>query len=152
MRNATRTSSLSHIVVATDFSDQSRAAFRKALELAKLVDASVEVVHVFTSLRKARDVGLLPSAEEEDRASDEIDAQLISLSDEARAAGVSCITTSLDGAPAASLLDHVAKTNAGIIVLGTHGRTGLAHVVLGSVAERVVQLSRCPVLVVPRGA
>jgi nucleotide-binding universal stress UspA family protein len=48
------------------------------------------------------------------------------------------------------LVDHAKKVGASLIVVGTHGRTGIEHVLMGSVAERVVQRAACPVLVVPQ--
>lgn len=52
------------------------------------------------------------------------------------------------GTPYAEILDEADRFKADLIVMGTHGRTGLAHALLGSVAERVVRLARCPVLTV----
>ena len=52
------------------------------------------------------------------------------------------------GLPAASIVDYAAATGTGLIVMGTHGRTGLAHLMMGSVAEQVVRTAPCPVLTV----
>jgi nucleotide-binding universal stress UspA family protein len=65
---------------------------------------------------------------------------------------VPCTTSSLDGIPHKEIVDHAKKVGADLILIGTHGRSGLSHAVLGSVAERVVQRARRPVLVVPVGA
>jgi nucleotide-binding universal stress UspA family protein len=61
-----------------------------------------------------------------------------------------CQSTSLEGFPPGEIVRHAKKTGADLIVVGTHGRTGIAHAVLGSVAERVVQRAGCLVLVVPQ--
>jgi len=52
------------------------------------------------------------------------------------------------GPPARTILDAIASTGADLVVMGTHGRTGLAHLLMGSVAEKVLRLSRVPVLTV----
>jgi nucleotide-binding universal stress UspA family protein len=67
-----------------------------------------------------------------------------------RAAGVACDSATLIGRPEAEIVARATETGAQLIVMGTHGRSGLAHALLGSVAERVVQHSPCPVLIVPR--
>jgi universal stress protein A len=54
------------------------------------------------------------------------------------------------GHPVEQILDVVARDDIDLIVMGTHGRTGFAHAVLGSVAERVVRLAPCPVLTVKK--
>jgi nucleotide-binding universal stress UspA family protein len=56
------------------------------------------------------------------------------------------------GAPYEEILKISRRENADLIVMGTHGRTGFTHVMLGSVAEKVVRLSTCPVLTVPDSA
>ena len=56
------------------------------------------------------------------------------------------------GHPVEQILDVVTRDHVDLIVMGTHGRTGLAHAVMGSVAERVVRLSPCPVLTVKKAA
>jgi nucleotide-binding universal stress UspA family protein len=55
----------------------------------------------------------------------------------------------LEGPPAAAIVRAARRERAGLIVLGTHGRTGLTRILIGSVAERVVRTARCPVLTVP---
>ncbi|PYR66785.1 MAG: hypothetical protein DMF88_15185 [Acidobacteria bacterium] len=54
------------------------------------------------------------------------------------------------GRPAASIIDYAAATGTSLIVMGTGGRTGLAHLLMGSVAEQVVRTAPCPVLTVRR--
>jgi nucleotide-binding universal stress UspA family protein len=56
-----------------------------------------------------------------------------------------------EGRPAASIVEHARAEKADTIVVGTHGRTGLSRLVIGSVAERVVRLAPCDVLVVHAG-
>jgi len=62
--------------------------------------------------------------------------------------GVRAHTVMLRGTPALRIIEEAKKRRADLIIMGTHGRTGLEHLLLGSVAERVVRLSPCPVLTV----
>jgi nucleotide-binding universal stress UspA family protein len=52
------------------------------------------------------------------------------------------------GTPAEAIVDYARDHNCDLIVIGTHGRTGLTHMLMGSVAEKVVRLAECPVMVV----
>jgi nucleotide-binding universal stress UspA family protein len=139
------------ILVATDFSSTAHAAFRTALDLAKALGATVEVVHVRTPLGNIETAGILPGSGREREIEDEIDANLTVLRDQALAAGVACITSSLEGTAHVSIVAHAQHIGATLIVVGTHGRTRLSHAVLGSIAEKIVQHTSVPVVVIPRG-
>jgi nucleotide-binding universal stress UspA family protein len=52
----------------------------------------------------------------------------------------------MTGAPAMAVIDYARKARIDLILIGTHGRTGLGHFVMGSVAEKIVRLAPCPVL------
>ena len=69
---------------------------------------------------------------------------------ELQEAGVSAEYVSARGSPERIVVDTARDKEADLIVMGTHGRTGLAHIALGSVAERVVRDAHCPVLTVRR--
>ncbi|HEX2677096.1 MAG TPA: universal stress protein, partial [Polyangiales bacterium] len=62
--------------------------------------------------------------------------------------GVGARVDEVEGVPATAIVKVATDTKTDLVVMGTHGRTGLAHVVVGSVAERVVRLAPCPVLTV----
>jgi universal stress protein A len=64
------------------------------------------------------------------------------------AAGLACDYTIVHGVPFQVIIETARTAHIDLIIMGTHGRTGLRHVLLGSVAERVVRLAPCPVLVV----
>jgi nucleotide-binding universal stress UspA family protein len=81
--------------------------------------------------------------------SDEAMAAAVDFATRAGAAGVACRTKMVEGLPATEIVQRAREIGADLIVIGTHGRRGIAHVVLGSVAERVVQHAPCPVLTVP---
>jgi nucleotide-binding universal stress UspA family protein len=146
---------IKRIVVGTDFSEGSDAALEYALAVAKTLDATVDLVHVLDPalLTAPTALGAMPLADAEGLMV-EIDKALEVRAQRATAAGVPCTSDSLDGFPPRELARHAQKSGADLIVVGTHGRTGLAHAIMGSVAERVVQRATCPVLVVPapRGA
>jgi nucleotide-binding universal stress UspA family protein len=141
---------IKRIIVATDFSEGSDGAMERAFAIAKALGASVDLVHVLdTSLFMApASLGAMPLIEPE-ALLEEVDKALVARVERAQAAGLVCQSDSLDGYPAREIVRHAQKTGADLIVLGTHGRTGVAHAILGSVAERVVQHASCPVLVIP---
>lgn len=140
-----------NILVPTDFSSGSRLAVDYALELAGRLGASVHLVHVledpsvaglfteayvdFTLIRKERRcdarrrMNALLTDLHSTRTTDEIAA----------------------GPVAQTIAGIAADRAADFIVMGTHGRTGLAHVLVGSVAEQVIRIASCPVLTVREG-
>jgi len=67
----------------------------------------------------------------------------------AKLMGVDRCFSTTQGVPADEIVTHANRTAAELIVMGTHGRTGIRRVLLGSVAEQVLHKARCPVLVVP---
>jgi nucleotide-binding universal stress UspA family protein len=120
--------------------------------MARTFQASVEVVHVRETFSYVMPEGIVPTipSPEQQAAMDKwIDQSLSRFAASLNEAGVTCTTTTLDGSPAAQLVIHAEKVKADLIIVGTHGRGGISHAILGSVAERVVQKAHRPVLVVP---
>ena len=143
---------IKRILVPTDFSDPSAEAVGTAIALAQQAGAVVDLVHVAVeasfALPPPVDVASLPvdMAKLMERAT-----QILAIEeDRVRAAGLRCETGMLVGRPDAEIVARANATGAELIVMGTHGRSGLAHALLGSVAERVVQHSPCPILIVPK--
>ena len=136
---------------ATDFSDASRPAFAKALELAKQGRAQLLLLHVLVPpspfLGKK-----LPSSYLDLQAGARRDAErrLAAAVDRAKEAGVRVQGRLIGGAPAEEILRAGRRWHPDVIVIGTHGRTGLDRIFMGSVAERVLQRASCPVLTVRR--
>ena len=136
------------ILVATDFSEGSDEAIERAIQIARPAGAAVEIIHVvelaeefpFGTTYFDADYGALYA---------NIDLQLSRRADRFRAAGLACETKIVEGAASTEIARRGRDIGADLIVVGTHGRTGLAHAMLGSVAERVVRRSSCPVLTVP---
>jgi nucleotide-binding universal stress UspA family protein len=141
------------ITYASDFSPASRAAFSQALRLAKATGGELTILHVLLSPASMFVAGGYVSEEtwnliETDlrsRADQEMDA----LVKEAVDAGVRATPQFVDGAiPADGIVWAAEHAKTDILVLGTHGRTGVMKVLLGSVASRVVATASCPVLTV----
>ena len=140
---------LKTILVATDFSEPSEAALAYGRELARTFNASLTVFHAVANIAiYGGDVPLFePDAQRDLEASSQQQLDAL-LSDEDRT--VLHATTALRTAfsPAAAIVDHAREVKADLIVIGTHGRGAVAHLLLGSVAERVVRTAPCPVLTV----
>jgi nucleotide-binding universal stress UspA family protein len=145
-------SSPSRILVATDFSESADAALDAALDLAQPSRAHLELVHVYPLPGVAvpfADTLVMASAETMAALQAKLTEALEVRAARVRARGLECVTHALPGAAAQEVVARAAADGADLIVIGTHGRSGLTHAVLGSVAERVVQHAACPVLVVP---
>ena len=142
---------LKNILVATDFGETSDAAVNYGRALARHFDARLHVVHVVQNV-EAQTLGdgyiaAMPEiqAELEEAARKQLAALLID-NDEKPLRTTSAISRS--GMPAAAIVDYARTHKIDIIVIGTHGRGALAHLLMGSVAERVVRTAPCPVLTV----
>jgi universal stress protein A len=146
--------SLKRILVPTDFTDPSNEALETAIELARGAGATVDLVHVAVEaaypLPPPIDVATLPL--DMDRVLDRSDQGLAAEEKRVRAAGLACETTTLIGRPDTEIVNRARGTHADLIVMGTHGRSGLAHALFGSNVDRVVQHAPCPVLIVPKRA
>ncbi len=145
---------IKRIVVATDFSDCSRSAIDYALHLAERLDAEVELLHVFER-PVYFDVGIAHSLQVQHGVEQwlkdlrqEADQRLRALAEELRRQKAVVRTVLREGRAVDEILKAAQPAQTDLVVLGTHGRTGLPHVVLGSVAERVVRQAPCPVLTV----
>ena len=131
------------IVVPIDFSDDSIAAVDCALEIAD--DASkVHVFHVLPELNAAEPGVVWQTIDNESRKKHATEAVRERLS-EAKYGGVN-VEIEI-GDPGHRVADHAQSIEADLIVIPSHGRTGIKRFLIGSVAERVVRLSHCPVLV-----
>jgi len=139
------------ILVPTDFSETSAAAVRAAIRMAQAFHAAIEVFHVDPDpallLPPPVDVVSRPLAFE--RVLTETTEKLERVVSQVRQAGVPCTSVSEFGRSSSSIVEQARRSGAGLIVMGTHGRHGLAHALIGSVAEKVVEHGKRPVLVVP---
>jgi nucleotide-binding universal stress UspA family protein len=144
-------SRIRRILHPSDFSSASSAAFAKALEMSKANRAELLVAHVVAPVVPMMGDGYVsPSLyqELETSARSQAQAQLDRLLAKARKAGVRAKSLLMQGAPHEQITRAARAKRADLIVLGTHGRTGLAKFFVGSVASRVVSTASCPVLTV----
>ena len=141
---------IARIMVPTDFSAPADAALDYARDVARQFGASIDLVHVFddpfTSGAFVGDGTVVMPFELREAAEKYAREQLDSRHAAHAAALAGSSTSFLMGPPAKCLVEHAKENKADLIVMGTHGRTGLGHLLLGSVAERVVRTASCPVL------
>lgn len=138
------------ILVPTDFSSHSVAATVLAAELAQRFEAAVTLLHVFEpSYYTAAEGYPFVTPDEVRRVMARHKEALAVAQREAQAAGAQRVDSQLVQGSAASEVVALAKSGSyDLIVMGTHGRTGLKHALMGSVAEKIVRTSPCPVLTV----
>jgi nucleotide-binding universal stress UspA family protein len=140
---------ISHILCPTDFSEGSEVAFNTALELARDNRARLTVLHVHHVPATALpDMFFAMTPELLQDTERSVDSYLDQLVDRARAAGIATTQRTLFGSTHREICAIAAELDVDLIVIGTHGRTGISHALLGSVAERVVRRAPCPVLTV----
>lgn len=128
------------ILHPTDFSEASQLACAKALQLARQCGAKLTVLHVYADPTRVPEAWSVrdPRPELEDALS------LVA----ADAPDVSVERALRVGTPAEEIVEYAKRHNCDVIVMGTHGRTGLTHLLMGSVAEKVIRTAPCPVMVV----
>jgi universal stress protein A len=141
---------ITRIVVPTDFSGPSDAALEYARTLAERFGASLHLLHVLED----PDTGgvsesfIVTSPTWRTTLLDDARSRLSHRIKARESALVHTTGEVIVGNAAETIVDYAATRNADLIVMGTHGRTGLAHVLFGSVAETVVRTATCPVLTV----
>lgn len=141
---------LDRILCAVDFSPTSDLAAEYAVELAERVGASVYFFHAWEiPVYAVPDGALAFGVDVMMRVDESMQKQLESLMAKFAGRAVKLEGHVAQGAPAFEVCRRAVEAHADLVVVGTHGRTGLAHVVLGSVAERVIRSSPVPVLTVP---
>jgi nucleotide-binding universal stress UspA family protein len=137
-----------HILVPTDFSEYANYALDYAIELAKMSRARLTVLYVLHLSSLA--LGEAPPTVLDDIwEAMETHAQQQTQKALARVqqAGLQGDSVIVEGTPFQTIIDTAKDKGADLIVMGTHGRTGLTLALMGSVAEKVVRLAPCPVLV-----
>lgn len=139
------------ILVPSDFSEYSDKAFSWALEMAEKWGAKLTLLHIVPTPSyppmMIADGGFNPADYESSLKAD-AEKQVKEIASRVDRPGVSIDTKVLVGSPFHDICKIAEQDKSDLIVMGSHGRTGLKHVLLGSVAERVVRHAACPVLVV----
>jgi nucleotide-binding universal stress UspA family protein len=142
------------IVVASDFSKPSQKAFTTALALAKANRATLTILHVIVPITP-----IVPEQYFDAETWERFDSQarrwgqqrLRRLTEKAKHAGIRAVGLLLEGDPAQQITRAVRSKRADLLVVGTHGRTGLTKFFVGSIASRVVATAPCPVVTVRGG-
>ncbi|HEX3776340.1 MAG TPA: universal stress protein [Polyangiaceae bacterium] len=143
------------ILVPIDYSDNSKVALAYASELAIVFGASLDIVHVWDRPTYVTDAVMVQRPGEahkpigeliRENAQHDMDEFISGIT---LPNGVATKTRLLSGDPASTLVAELKKGEHDLVVLSTHGRTGVAHLLLGSIAEKLVRLSPVPVLTVP---
>lgn len=142
------------ILVPTDFSESAAEALLTAIDVAARYGASITLVHVFEPIvypfPEATGFSSILNLADVIR---DIEALLEKAKQSAIAAGAKDVTAhQLQGHPPSEIADYAKAGGFDLIVMGTHGRRGLSHLMIGSVAERVVRFAPCAVLTVHKAS
>lgn len=144
---------LKHILVPTDFGDAAAEALVYATALAGKFEARVTLLHVYEIPLYAYSTAMYLTSDVLKGIEAAARARLQEALDEVRKRMPTAATVLSTGAPADTIYATIKDIGADLVVMGTHGRRGLGHMFLGSVAEKTVRRSPVPVLVVhPRPA
>ena len=138
-----------HVLVPIDFSTTADRALEYAIALAQQLQARLTLLHVFdltplTMGDAATGIPVTAVHELEIEVQQLLQASL----EQVQRAGLQGDSLLVQGTPTQTIVDTAGEQGVDLIVMGTHGRTGLAHVFLGSVAEHVIRQAPCPVLVI----
>jgi universal stress protein A len=134
---------LKNILVPVDFSECMKKALLYAVPFAKQFDAELTLLHVVPPYIAATEVGGMVDVESMDVANEELQEIRDRLGGSVR-----CNTLLRKGSAQHEIVDAAKELGSDLIILSTHGRTGLKRIVMGSAAEKVVRHASCPVLIV----
>ncbi len=140
------------ILAPLDFSDHADGILDWAVHLAKAHGSRLVLMHAYHLPVEFQQMeGAYLPAEFWTQVKSEAEKTLEGHAARLRGEGIEVVVKVVEGYPATAIEDTAKGENADLIVIGTHGHTGLKHLLLGSVAERVVQKAPCPVLTVKTG-
>ena len=138
------------ILIPTDFSESARYALQYAVDLNKVLKARLYLLHVLQDFTEFSEYNLSPSilpqlyVEFEENAAKRLDTMAANMVPPETL----CDTYILHGVPFYEIIQFAKKEQIDMIVIGSHGRTGIKHVLFGHTAEKVVKKSPCPVLTI----
>lgn len=145
-------SAVRHILVASDESEAAQAAAEYACTLASMLAARMTLLQVVSAPIVAMPDAVYTATPDEMRALDaKVEEHLRARAATLARPGLHLDIEVVEGSAADGILAAAQRLGADLIVIGTHGRRGIAHLVLGSVAEAVVRRATCPVLAVHAG-
>ena len=143
---------LKRILLATDLSEYAAHATKYACELADRFEAELHVLYVFGELLPSADWSYPQLEEHVKKQKKAYSEALMKVVPEDWQTAHPVVHASEQGSPDAEIIRFARQHNIDLIVLTTHGRSGLAHMLIGSTAERIVRLAPCPVLAIrPEG-
>ena len=138
------------ILYPTDFSRHGHRSFRYAITFSKHFKAKMIILHAISlpPTVPADPTGGVALTNYFEELEEESKARLDEMLDQAENCGVEAETLLVDGTPHKAVLQEAKRLDVDLIVVGTHGRTGVEHLLLGSTAKKIVRESRVPVLVI----
>ena len=144
-------SGIRRILMASDFSRASQPAFAKAVELARALKADLILIHAVAPVVPANGAMYVAAVdwdavERESRAAAQVELERLATAARRRRIRVATVLTR--GYAADEIVRAAKRRKASLVVMGTHGRTGLSRLVMGSVATRVIAGAPCPVMTV----
>lgn len=144
--------SIRRVLFPTDFSEPSEHAMNHALDFARLFKARLHLLHVvdesFQYWMASAPSGMPLGPSQDQVLSNSMQRMKDFVSRRIPQTEADVVTSVTWGRPAAEILRHAKDQQIDLIVIGTHGRSGLAHALMGSVAEKVVRQATCPVLTI----
>lgn len=135
------------LLVPIDFSEPSRLALRHAKELAMTYGAEIDLLHVVEEVALPTAYGVEPVSFVVPDVVENSEKVLAQMAEE-EIGYEHVVVQSLPGYPSTTILDYVDEREIDLVVIATHGRTGMDRLLLGSVAEKVVRRAACPVFTV----
>ena len=132
------------VLVLTDGSQNSRSALRYAVEICRNFEASLHLLSVVEDMPSY--VNLEVGSEFMLNVQETVRSEVVQCSGYCETSGVACSGEIRHGVPYEEIINYAKEIDADLIVMATHGHTGLSHILLGSVAEKVVRYAPCPVL------
>jgi universal stress protein A len=135
------------ILCPMDFSDASNNAYRYACEFARSMGSKIQLLHVVEPRPIAADMSLAYIPVEEDLVKAAQD-DLVPVLEEARKNGLDVQADVMIGVPVDVILQQISDLDASLLIMGSHGKSGLSRLLMGSVAEGVVRKANVPVLIV----
>lgn len=139
---------IKHILVPTDFSEQGKTALMYAVAFADQFGAAVELLHVLEPVPPGALLSYISLDDLKKGMREDAEQNMEELHTEWEDYAFPVKRTVVEGHPFVEIIKHAKEGNADLIIMGTHGRGAIAHMMVGSVAEKVVRKAPCPVLTV----
>lgn len=139
---------IKRILVPTDFSDQGKTALMYAVAFADQFGAAVDLLHVLEPVPPGALLSYVSLNDLKQGMHTDAEKQMEELHTEWEDYAFPVTKIVVEGHPFVEIIKHAKQSNADMIIMGTHGRGAVAHMLLGSVAEKVVRKAPCPVLTV----